>query len=88
MRSTPETILYRPTTGLNSILLVFILLFLLCSSDPQTDRKIEEEEEEEGEGEGGDQTHGNPKREEEIQLRTEEEGNVCNQMISPPKATV
>lgn len=47
-----------------------------------------EEEEEEGEGEGGDQTHGNLQREEEIQLRTEEGGNVCNQMISPPKATV
>ncbi len=87
MRCTPETVLCKPTTGLNSILL-FLLLFLLCFSDPQTDRKIEEEEEEEGEGEGGDQTHGNLKREEEIQLRTEEEGNVCNQMISSPKATV
>lgn len=78
---TPETVFDSPATGLNSIL-------LLCSSDPQTDGNIEEEEEAEEEGEGGDQTHGNLKREEEIQLRTEEEGNVCNQMISPPKATV
>ncbi len=88
MLYTPETILYRPTTSLNSILLLFFLSFLFCSSDPQTDGKIEEEEEEEEEEEGGDQTHGNLKREEEIQLRTEEEGNVFNQMIPPPKATV
>lgn len=85
MRYTPETVFDSPATGLNSILLLFLLPSPLCSSDPQTDGNIEEEEEEE---EGGDQTHGNLKREEEIQLRTEEEGNVCNQMISPPKATV
>lgn len=78
---------YSPflTTTSSSSSSSFLLPFLPCSSDPQADGKLEEEEEEE---EGGDQTHGNLKREEEIQLRTEEEGNVCNQMISPPKATL
>lgn len=64
MQCTQETILYSPTTGLNSILLLFLLLFLLCASDPQTDLKIEREEEE-----GGDQTHGNLKREEKNPIK-------------------
>lgn len=49
----------------------FFLPFLLCSSDPQTHGKMEdmqEAEREVEEEEGGDQTHGNLKREEEIQL--------------------